>query len=116
MQELSWEKAKQVIEKNTDNKLLFLEFTTKWCGDCKMMYPVVSSVENKYSENQEIKFIKIDAEEANLFRKPDTKWQVLRVPTHILLKGQKIIAKGHEYYPKEILISWIEKGLLSIDE
>ncbi|RIV16578.1 thioredoxin family protein [Mycoplasmopsis gallopavonis] len=109
LKKYSWAEAEAIINKNQDDKLIFLEFTTTWCGDCQMMRPIVQQVVSKYSNNPNIQFIEVDAEEAQLFRNPDTKWKVLKVPTLMLIQGQEILEKGYEYIPAEILESWIDK-------
>ncbi|MGZ9413506.1 thioredoxin family protein [Mycoplasma sp. 480] len=104
---MSWEEAQKHIE----NGVVYLEFTTTWCGDCKMMAPVVQKVADHFDENSGLKMINVDAEEAQLFRKEGTRFEVLRVPTHLVLKDGKILNKGFEYFPKEVLIEWIENAL-----
>ncbi|WP_370629452.1 thioredoxin family protein [Mycoplasma sp. Ms02] len=115
MQKLIWKEAQERIA-STKDKLIFLEFTTEWCGDCKMMAPVINQVEEEFKENKFIEFIKVDAEEAQLFRNPDSKWKVLRVPTHLLIKNNEILNKGYEYYPKEIIANWIENALATVED
>ncbi|WP_036452136.1 thioredoxin domain-containing protein [Mycoplasma buteonis] len=111
MKKYLWEEAQKIINDNPDNKLIFAEFTTTWCGDCHMMRPIVNQVANKYKDNPNITFLEVDAEEAQLFRRVDTRWKVLRVPTILLIQGQEIIEKGYEYIPGEILENWIDKKL-----
>ncbi|MEA4134563.1 thioredoxin family protein [Mycoplasma sp. 2045] len=108
---LKWEEAKKIIEANKDNELIFLNFTTQWCGDCKMMRPIVEEIAKEYEGNHRIRFINVDAEEAQLFRVPNTKWQVLKVPTMMLLQGQTIQEKAYEYVPFQILNNWILKKI-----
>lgn len=108
---LKWAEAQELVKNNKDSDLLFLEFTTDWCGDCKMMKPVVTKLASWFSEEDNIKFVNVDAEEAQLFRNPDSRWQVLKVPTHILLKGQEIVEKAYEYVPGEVLKTWIEQRI-----
>ncbi|QIW62142.1 thioredoxin family protein [Mycoplasmopsis gallinacea] len=109
-EKMLWQDAEKFLASNK-NKLIFLEFTTEWCGDCKMMKPVVDSVASEYKDNNNISFINVDAEEAKLFRNPDTKWKVLKVPTILLIKNEEILEKGYEYIPAPVLKSWIEKSL-----
>ncbi|UUM19954.1 MULTISPECIES: thioredoxin family protein [unclassified Mycoplasma] len=113
MKLLPWKQAEKLINGNKSNNLLFLAFTVQWCGDCKMMKPVISRIASKYESFKQITFVEVDAEEANLLRDPNTKWEVLKVPTFILLKGTEIVEKGYEYIPEEILIDWIEKRINS---
>ncbi|MEE3928321.1 thioredoxin family protein [Mycoplasmopsis ciconiae] len=114
-EQLTWQEAQNKISSEKD-KVLFLEFTTTWCGDCKMMKPVVESLAKSYSDNNKVEFIKIDAEEAQLFRNADNKWQILKVPTHMVIVNGEILSKGYEYYPKEILNTWVEKALSNFEE
>ncbi|MBN3534593.1 thioredoxin family protein [Mycoplasma procyoni] len=107
LKEMKWADAQKEIESG----VVYLEFTTAWCGDCKMMAPVVKQVADHFSEDSKLKMIKVDAEEAQLFRKEGTKFEVLKVPTHLVLKNGEILNKGFEYFPKDILIEWIENAL-----
>ncbi|WP_117275010.1 thioredoxin family protein [Mycoplasmopsis edwardii] len=109
-EKMTWKNAENEIKKNKD--LIFLTFTTEWCGDCKMMKRTFDNIANKFNDKSEIRFINVDAEEANLFRNPDTKWKVLKVPTMILLEGEEIVQKAFEYVPEEVLSNWIEKKAL----
>ncbi|QKT05617.1 co-chaperone YbbN [Mycoplasma sp. OR1901] len=111
IKKLNWAEAQEVIQNKTSDKLTFLTFTTEWCTDCKMMKPVFNEVANKFENNEQVEFINVDAEEARLFRDPNTKWRVLKVPTTILLKGDEIVEKGFEYVPEEVLEDWIDKRI-----
>ncbi|SYV93616.1 Uncharacterised protein, partial [Mycoplasmopsis synoviae] len=39
-----------------------------------MMKPVVTKLASSFSEEDNIKFVNVDAEEAQLFRNPDSRW------------------------------------------
>lgn len=92
-------------------KTIYLEFFTNWCGDCKMMQPVIEQVANSFDgQEEDVEFIKVDAEEAQIFRSADSKYKVLRVPTHIILKNNEILNLGYEYLPKDTLIQWVEEA------
>ncbi|MGZ9755334.1 thioredoxin family protein [Mycoplasma sp. 394] len=107
---LLWDDAKKLIESKQKDDLTFLIFTTGWCGDCKMMKPTLDRIAKKY-EKTKVQFIHVDAEEAKLFRNPDTEWKVLKVPTMILLNGTEIVEKAFEYVPEEVLSEWIENRI-----
>ena len=98
MKKIKWESAK--AELKTD-KVIFLEFSTTWCGDCKMMQPIVNELEAKLSGSN-IEFIEVDAEEANLLRK-DEEFNVSKVPAFYVVKGNKKQFLGFEYQPLELL-------------
>lgn len=103
IQNLTWAEAQKEIIKGN----VYLEFVTNWCGDCKMMEPVVDQVAETFADNDQIKIIRVDAEEAKVFRDPTTPYQVLKVPTHLILKDGVIFKKGFEYVPKDMLVQWI---------
>lgn len=105
MKEMKWTKAEEFIYNNKD--IVYLWFGTEWCGDCHMMKPIVEEVEKHFSNNGSITFIKVDAEEAGIFRK-ETKYKVLKVPTHIFIKNSNIKSIMYEYVDKNVLIKEIE--------
>ncbi|WP_027120811.1 thioredoxin family protein [Mycoplasmopsis lipofaciens] len=110
MIKMLWNDAQSMFNnKKYKDKIFFIEFTTEWCGDCKMMAPIIQNVVKHYENSNEIIFIEVDAEEAKLFRNPLSEYKVLFVPTHLIVKNGKIIKTGYNYYPKEILIDWIEE-------
>lgn len=108
MKTILWKEAQNLLE---NKPVTYLWFGTEWCGDCQMMLPVVESVEKHFENNSNVQFIKVDAEEAKLFRVPDSIYKVKKVPTHIFLKSGKIINILYEYIPEEIIIDQI-KNLL----
>ncbi len=106
MQKLLWQDAKKFIENNSN--IIYLWFGTEWCGDCKMMLPIIEEVVTNYINDEQVSFIKVDAEEANLFGK-ESIYKVQRVPTHIFIKNKVIKNIMYEYVPKEKIIKEIEK-------
>lgn len=112
MNKTPWEQAQSIIANvNNRDNIYFLEFTADWCFDCRAMQPVISEVIEYFKNNNKVVFINVDAEESGLFRKPNTKYQVLQIPTFAVVKGNNILHLGHNYYPKELLISWIEEAI-----
>lgn len=107
IQQMKWADAQQHINQG----VVYLIFSVTWCGDCKMMKPIIEEVANNFSDNKKVQIIEVDAEESKLFRDPKSEYQVLRVPTHIVLKDGKILNRGYEYMPREILVEWIEEAL-----
>ena len=102
MQELKWKDAQKEIQNGT----ALLVFFTSWCGDCKMMEPVVKNAEKEILQhNKNVKFIKVDAEEAELFREEQTDWQVLKVPSFFMIKNGVKKHIGYEYLPIEKIVN-----------
>lgn len=106
MKNMLWKDAQKFIENNKN--IIYLWFGTVWCGDCHMMLPIVEQVEELFKANEDISFIKVDAEEAKLFRQK-SKYKVERVPTHIFIKNSEIKSILYEYIPKEVIIEEIDK-------
>ena len=73
-----------------------------------MMMPICESVSEEYSNQDNISFIQVDAEEANIFRK-ESKYKVERVPTHIFIKNSEIRSIMYEYITKDIIINEIDQ-------
>lgn len=102
-----WVDAQKFIKEN-EEKIIYLWFGTEWCGDCQMMLPIVESVAEQYSNNESIAFIKVDAEEAGLFR-VESEYEVKRVPTHVFMKNSKIRSIMYEYIPEDVIINEIDQ-------
>ncbi|AAT28057.1 thioredoxin family protein [[Mycoplasma] mobile] len=110
LQTYKWKDAQDFIEKN-HNRVIYLEFATETCGDCRAMAPVVEEFVDHFKNNDKVKFLRVDAEESGLWKVTGNKWEVLRIPTHIVLKNNEIFRKGFEYFPKELLVEWVEEAL-----
>ncbi|WP_371246611.1 thioredoxin family protein [Mycoplasmopsis agassizii] len=105
-----WEKWEDV-EHQIDKGLVFLEIVTDWCGDCKMMAPTVAKLRAKYIDDQRIKFIKVNAEQANLYKNEKAKFHVKRIPTHLLLQDGKVLNEHIEYCSLDMLDGWVQAAL-----
>ena len=106
MKLLKWSEAQNEIKNHKG--IIYLWFGTEWCSDCHMMLPIVEQVEQNFIGQPDIIFIKVDAEEAGIFR-TNSPYKVLRVPTHVFIKNGDIKNIMYEYIPEEILINEIDK-------
>ena len=69
---------------NSD-KTVLVDFYADWCGPCKAYSPIVESVA---TENQDIKVVKINVDNAQDIA---IKYQVMSIPTTVVIKnGQEI--------------------------
>lgn len=107
MKNVLWSEAQKIIETNLE-KNIYLWFGTEWCGDCHMMLPIIKKIIKEYENDNNLIFIKVDAEEAQIFRK-ETKWKVLKVPAHIFIKKGNIQSIMYEYISYEKIKEEIEK-------
>lgn len=80
------------------NELTLVDFYTTWCGPCKMISPVLEQLKN-------IDVIKVDAEEEAEIA---NKFKITAVPTLVLIKDKKEIARTQGYHDLEELEKWIE--------
>ncbi len=101
-----WENAKDIIRKS---KIVYLWFGSSHCGDCIMMEPIIKELIKHFSKDKDIVFLKVDAEESQLFRDTNSKYKVLRIPTHVFIINDKIINIMYEYIPLELMINEINK-------
>ena len=81
------------------NELTLVDFYTTWCGPCKMIAPVLEQL-------KDIDVIKVDAEEE---RELSSKFSISAVPTLILIKDKKEIARTQGYHDFEELENWINQ-------
>ncbi|OYD26760.1 thioredoxin 1 [Mycoplasma testudineum] len=110
MQEWKPSKYKEV-EASLEKGLKFVEFYTDWCGDCRVMKPIVTAIRDKYVGDDRIEFIKINAEEAQQYKNENSKFKIERIPTHLLIKDGKILNRAIEYIPSSYLEKWITDAL-----
>lgn len=69
---------------NSD-KTVLIDFYADWCGPCKMFSPIVESVAE---ENEDIKVVKIDVDNAQDLA---IKYRVMSIPTIVVIKnGQEV--------------------------
>ena len=83
-----------------------IDFYADWCGPCKMMAPIFEEVEKTYEGKIEFKKVDVEAEDAEA-----SKYQVMSIPTFVILKDGKEIDRRMGAMPKEMLTSWIDEHL-----
>jgi thioredoxin len=76
------------------------------CGPCRMYSPIIDDASKDYEGK--IKFVKIDADENQNIA---TKYNVMSIPTTLLIKDGKVKAMQVGAVPKETLKKWIDKNL-----
>lgn len=80
---------------------VLVDFFATWCGPCKMLGPVLESIEDT------IQIVKVDIDECGDIA---TKFGVMSVPTLYLFKDGKIVSEKVGYNPAPILIDWINEN------
>lgn len=106
--------SSRVIEVNSTNfdsevlksdKPVLLDFSATWCGPCKMLAPIV---ENVASKHEGVKVAKLDIDQA-----PDVanKYRVQSVPTVLIFKGGKEVARQVGLVPEAKLVDLVRPHL-----
>ena len=81
-----------------------LDFYANWCGPCKMMSPIIEEL----SEDRSLEIQKIDIDQnEELVRE----FGIMSVPTFVLLKDNREVARHSGFISKNDLQSWINKHI-----
>lgn len=88
------------FESLINKDLVLVDFFATWCGPCKMLGPVLESLEN-------IDVVKIDVDEC-----PDLarKYGIMSVPTLMIFSNGELKNKQSGFMPKEALEEWISEN------
>jgi thioredoxin 1 len=81
---------------------VLVDFFASWCIPCKQLMPILESIETEFPN---VKFVKFDVESDMEYI---SKYNIVSVPTVMILDGDKIVdiskgVKPAEYYKKILL-------------
>lgn len=99
----------KINEQNFENEVLkseemvLIDFYADWCGPCKMMSPVVDEIAEEMGDAVKVCKINID-EEQNLA----VKYDVMSIPTFIVIKDGKEVGRTVGVQPKEEIIGMLK--------
>ena len=97
----SWED--DVLKADTP---VLVEFWADWCGPCRMVSPVLEQIAGEFAGR--LKLVKVNADEAPGLSQ---RFNVMAIPTLILLRGREVIATQVGAAPAAALRSWVTKEL-----
>ena len=86
---------------NSD-KTVLVDFYADWCGPCKAYSPIVESVA---AENEDIKVVKIDVDNAQDIA---YKYQVMSIPTTVVIKNGKEVNRAVGMMSKTDLLEMVK--------
>jgi thioredoxin 1 len=89
-------------------KVELLDFWAVWCGPCKIMEPILQEIETEYTDKLIIKKLNVDDEINNDLV---SKYQVMSIPTYILLVNGEVEGSFIGATPKEMMIKKIDEAL-----
>lgn len=89
------------IEVLKSDKPVLLDFWASWCGPCKMVSPIIDEIAG---EKSDVKVGKINVDE-----QPDlaASYNVMSIPTLIVLKDGKIVETSVGAKPKAAIIKML---------
>ena len=81
------------------DKPVLLDFWASWCGPCRMVSPTIDEIAN---ERSDIKVGKVNVDE-----QPElaSAFQVMSIPTLVVMKGGKIVNRTMGAQPKAQILS-----------
>ena len=86
---------------NSD-KTVLIDFYADWCGPCKAYSPIVEAVAN---ENEDIKVVKIDVDNAQDIA---YKYQVMSIPTTVVIKNRQEVNRAVGMMSKSDLLEMVK--------
>lgn len=87
---------KELINKD----LIVVDFFATWCGPCKMLGPVLESLDS-------VEVLKIDVDECSDLAR---EYGIMSVPTLMIFKNGELKDKRSGFIPKEMLEEWISEN------
>lgn len=72
-----------------------LDFYADWCGPCQMMKPVFAELQSEYQDKVKFDVINVDQDPVK-----SSQYNVLSIPTYIVLKDGQEVDRMIGYTPK----------------
>lgn len=96
---------KETFNEMTESGLKLVDFWASWCGPCKMLAPVLDEIA---SETSEFEIIKVEVDE-----NPElaAQYEVMSVPTLLVMKDGQIVDQMQGFQPKETLLSRVQQHI-----
>lgn len=90
---------KEDFELLTKEGLVLVDFYAEWCGPCKMLGPVL--------ETLDIDVLKIDVDECPELAR---EYGIMTIPTLMLFNNGELKSTKNGFMPKEMLDNWINEN------
>ena len=84
-----------------ENKMVFVDCYTSWCGPCKMMLPIVEEISKEFEGKLVVAKVNVDEGSAA------AKYGIRNIPTILFFKNGEVADKQVGAVPKTTLVSKI---------
>ena len=94
----------QVVEQAP--QVVLVDLWASWCGPCRQVSPALENVATRRAGK--LKLVKVDVDAA-----PETarKFSVQAVPTLLILKDGRVLARQAGAAPSDVLLRWVDETL-----
>ncbi|WP_029608774.1 thioredoxin family protein [Mycoplasma simbae] len=112
MKKYSWENAQKLLaDKTQENTIFLLVFTKKNDLESLIMRQCYQDVDIHFKFDSNIQVIEVDIDESQIFQDINNKYVIMQVPAFFVIKNNEIKRKGLGFYPREIMIDFIEENI-----
>lgn len=91
----------ELIGKDTP---VLVQYYADWCGPCQMLKPVIEQISK---EMQDVEFVRVDIDQ---HRDLAVNEGVQSIPTVIMYKNGKEVARDAGFKPKNLLETWLNNN------
>lgn len=84
-----------------DPRPVLVDFYADWCGPCKMMTPILESIDE---DRENVKIIKVNVDEAEIIAR---NFGIMSIPTLIVFKEGKEVSKNIGLISKDDIMDMI---------
>lgn len=84
---------------------VLIDFWASWCGPCRMLGPIIEEIAAAAPAGIKVCKVDVDAE-------PElaSKFQVMSIPTLVILKNGKIVATSVGVKPKQAILGMLQSA------
>lgn len=93
-------------QEKTEKGVVVVDFFANWCGPCRMMSPILESVQTELGEK--VKIYKVDVDESEELAK---KFAIMSIPTILIYKNGEIVNKHIGLLMKDVMVDELKKLL-----